>query len=127
LTAKSGNDVTINDLVFHHRHAGVYTAEEVALIMRDKLIRLQSLYIDQFKRLQHVMKEKRRKYLQTTKQEREALGKDSVALTQHTKQQIYTKLARVGSNPAGYFFFFFFTFFNQFLFFFDKIKKKLSY
>lgn len=56
------------------RHAGVYTAEEVALIMRDKLIRLQSLYIDQFKRLQHVMKEKRRKYLQTSKQEREALG-----------------------------------------------------
>lgn len=57
-----------------YRHAGVYTAEEVALIMRDKLIRLQSLYIDQFKRLQHVMKEKRRKYLQTSKQEREALG-----------------------------------------------------
>ena len=56
------------------RHAGVYTAEEVALIMRDKLIRLQSLYIDQFKRLQHVMKEKRRKYLQTNKQEKEALG-----------------------------------------------------
>lgn len=56
------------------KHAGVYTAEEVALIMRDKLIRLQSLYIDQFKRLQHVMKEKRRKYLQTSKQEREALG-----------------------------------------------------
>lgn len=56
------------------RHAGVYTAEEVALIMRDKLIRLQSLYIDQFKRLQHVMKEKCRKYLQTSKQEREALG-----------------------------------------------------
>ncbi|XP_061166998.1 KAT8 regulatory NSL complex subunit 2-like isoform X2 [Saccostrea echinata] len=56
------------------KHAGIYTAEEVALIMRDKLIRLQSLYIDQFKRLQHVMKEKRRKYLQTNKQEREALG-----------------------------------------------------
>ncbi|KAJ7317810.1 hypothetical protein JRQ81_003972 [Phrynocephalus forsythii] len=36
------------------KHAGVYTAEEVALIMREKLIRLQSLYIDQFKRLQHL-------------------------------------------------------------------------
>jgi KAT8 regulatory NSL complex subunit 2 len=52
----------------------VYTAEEVALIMRDKLIRLQSLYIDQFKRLQHIMKEKRRKYLHTHKQEKETLG-----------------------------------------------------
>ncbi|KAL5010262.1 hypothetical protein ScPMuIL_012567 [Solemya velum] len=56
------------------KHAGVYTADEVTLIMRDKLIRLQSLYIDQFKRLQHVMKEKRRKYLHTHKQERDTLG-----------------------------------------------------
>lgn len=56
------------------KHAGVYTAEEVALILRDKLIRLQSLYIDQFKRLQHVMKERRRKYLHTYKQERDTLG-----------------------------------------------------
>lgn len=73
------------------RHAGVYTAEEVALIMRDKLIRLQSLYIDQFKRLQHVMKEKRRKYLQTSKQEREALG------------TVYCKLLdKVGINTCGF-------------------------
>lgn len=73
------------------RHAGVYTAEEVALIMRDKLIRLQSLYIDQFKRLQHVMKEKRRKYLQTSKQEREALG------------TVYCKLLdTVGINISGF-------------------------
>lgn len=56
------------------KYAGIYTAEEVALIMRDKLIRLQSLYIDQFKRLQHIMKEKRRKYLHTYKQEKESLG-----------------------------------------------------
>lgn len=56
------------------KHSGVYTAEEVALIMRDKLIRLQSLYIDQFKRLQHVMREKRRKYLHSRKQERATYG-----------------------------------------------------
>lgn len=55
------------------KHAGVYTAEEVALITRDKLIRLQSLYIDQFKRLQHVLKEKRRKYLREVKVEKEML------------------------------------------------------
>lgn len=59
--------------------------------MRDKLIRLQSLYIDQFKRLQHVMKEKRRKYLQTSKQEREALG------------TVYCKLlGTVGINISGF-------------------------
>ncbi|XP_030366313.1 KAT8 regulatory NSL complex subunit 2 isoform X2 [Strigops habroptila] len=56
------------------RHAGVYTAEEVALIMREKLIRLQSLYIDQFKRLQHLLKEKKRRYLHSRKGEHEAIG-----------------------------------------------------
>ncbi|XP_064595348.1 KAT8 regulatory NSL complex subunit 2-like isoform X2 [Liolophura sinensis] len=56
------------------KHAGIYTAEEVTLIMKDKLIRLQSLYIEQFKRLQHILKEKRRKFLHTTK-----LDKDSHA------------------------------------------------
>uniref|UniRef100_H3CFQ7 KAT8 regulatory NSL complex subunit 2 n=1 Tax=Tetraodon nigroviridis TaxID=99883 RepID=H3CFQ7_TETNG len=56
------------------RHAGVYTAEEVALITREKLIRLQSLYIDQFKRLQHLLKEKKRRYLHSRKVEHESLG-----------------------------------------------------
>uniref|UniRef100_A0A3B4A230 KAT8 regulatory NSL complex subunit 2 n=1 Tax=Periophthalmus magnuspinnatus TaxID=409849 RepID=A0A3B4A230_9GOBI len=56
------------------KHAGVYTAEEVALITRDKLIRLQSLYIDQFKRLQHLLKEKKRRYLHQRKVEHETLG-----------------------------------------------------
>lgn len=45
------------------RHAGVYTAEEASTITRDKLIRLQSLYLEQFKRLNHVLREKRRDYL----------------------------------------------------------------
>jgi len=52
-----------SDVIF--RHAGVYTAEEIALVFRDKLIRLQSLYIDQFKRLHHRLREKRRQYLHT--------------------------------------------------------------
>ena len=61
-------------LPLYSRHAGVYTSEEVALITRDKLIHLQALYIDQFKRLQHLLKEKRRKYLHTVRQERERYG-----------------------------------------------------
>ncbi|XP_067144693.1 KAT8 regulatory NSL complex subunit 2-like [Centruroides vittatus] len=56
------------------KHAGVYTAEEVAMITRDKLIKLQSLYIDQFKRLQHILREKRRLYVRTVKSEKETLG-----------------------------------------------------
>jgi KAT8 regulatory NSL complex subunit 2 len=47
--------------------------------MREKLIRLQSLYIDQFKRLQHLLKEKKRRYLHNRKVEHEALGKFYVA------------------------------------------------
>lgn len=48
----------------------------MALITREKLIRLQSLYIDQFKRLQHLLKEKKRRYLHSRKVEHESLGKD---------------------------------------------------
>eukprot|EP00061_Rhincodon_typus_P012985 g39065.t1 len=40
--------------------------------MREKLIRLQSLYIDQFRRLQYLLKEKRRQYLQACRLERES-------------------------------------------------------
>ncbi|XP_076132116.1 KAT8 regulatory NSL complex subunit 2 isoform X2 [Alosa pseudoharengus] len=56
------------------KHAGVYTAEEVALITREKLIRLQSLYIDQFKRLQHLLKEKKRRYLHSRKLEHDTIS-----------------------------------------------------
>ncbi|KYM96774.1 PREDICTED: KAT8 regulatory NSL complex subunit 2 [Cyphomyrmex costatus] len=55
------------------KHAGIFTAEEVIYISREKLIRLQSLYIDQFRRLQYVLKEKRRKYLLALKKEKETL------------------------------------------------------
>ncbi|XP_023288963.1 KAT8 regulatory NSL complex subunit 2 isoform X2 [Orussus abietinus] len=55
------------------KHAGIFTAEEVIYIAREKLIRLQSLYIDQFRRLQYLLKEKRRKYLHALKKEKETL------------------------------------------------------
>ncbi|XP_072760454.1 KAT8 regulatory NSL complex subunit 2 isoform X2 [Anoplolepis gracilipes] len=53
------------------KHAGIFTAEEVVYIAREKLIRLQSLYIDQFRRLQYILKEKRRKYMLALKKEKE--------------------------------------------------------
>ncbi|WAR05797.1 KANL2-like protein [Mya arenaria] len=79
------------------KHAGVYTAEEVALVMRDKLIRLQSLYIEQFKRLQHVMKERRRKYLHSVDKEREqfgAVGQYARDLDNHENWSRYTAMKR---------------------------------
>lgn len=59
----------------------------MALITREKLIRLQSLYIDQFKRLQHLLKEKKRRYLHSRKVEHESLGK--------------TALLRAHASPHG--------------------------
>ncbi|XP_046814625.1 KAT8 regulatory NSL complex subunit 2 isoform X1 [Vespa crabro] len=55
------------------RHAGIFTAEEVIYIAREKLIRLQSLYIDQFRRLQYTLRERRRKYLHGLKKEKETV------------------------------------------------------
>merc|ERR1711872_604912 len=45
------------------KHAGVFTGEEVMRTMRDKLIRLQKLYIEQFGRLGHLLRESKRTYL----------------------------------------------------------------
>lgn len=53
------------------KHAEIYTTEEAPIITREKLKRLQSLYYDQFSKLQHDLKEKRRRYLQDLKRERE--------------------------------------------------------
>ena len=58
-------------IIFISRHAGVYTPEEVVLLTRDKLIKLQALYVDQFKRLHHQLKDARRRYLQGSKKEKE--------------------------------------------------------
>ncbi|GAB6031975.1 KAT8 regulatory NSL complex subunit 2 [Chamberlinius hualienensis] len=70
------------------RHAGVYTVEEATQIARDKLIRLQSLYIAQFKRLQHVLQEKRRKYLHNLKLEKETFG-NCVSFPRSTPKEEY--------------------------------------
>lgn len=43
--------------------------EEATRMCRDKMIRLRSLYITQFKRLQHVLRERRRKYCQAIQAE----------------------------------------------------------
>lgn len=54
------------------RHAGTYSAEEVVRIMREKLIRLQKLYIDQFQRLRYLLKEEGRNFKHNVLAEKEA-------------------------------------------------------
>lgn len=53
------------------KHAGVYTVDEVVTISKEKMQQLQALYIEQFQRLQHVQREKRRQYLQDIKKEKD--------------------------------------------------------
>ncbi|XP_054268722.1 uncharacterized protein LOC128990398 [Macrosteles quadrilineatus] len=75
------------------KHAGTYTAEEVTIIIKDKMLRLQSLYIDQFRRLHHLLKEKRRRYLHTLKKEKETLCSIHDQEKQTAKEQkLYQKL-----------------------------------
>lgn len=45
------------------KHAGIYTPEEVSLILSEKMHRLQTLYIEQFKHLKYVLREKHRKFM----------------------------------------------------------------
>jgi KAT8 regulatory NSL complex subunit 2 len=53
------------------KRAGIFQIEEVVRIKKEKLQRLQSLYMDQFQRLQKALKDKRRVYLQGVKKEKE--------------------------------------------------------
>lgn len=63
LDGDSDADSVDNETEDPLRHAGAFTVEEASSITRDKLVRLQSLYLEQFKRLKHVLREKRREYL----------------------------------------------------------------
>ncbi|XP_066142910.1 KAT8 regulatory NSL complex subunit 2-like isoform X1 [Euwallacea fornicatus] len=53
------------------KHANVYTPDEIILLTRDKLVRLQSLYIEEYKHLRYLLRERRRKYLHSLKREKE--------------------------------------------------------
>lgn len=53
------------------KHAGVYTPEEVSAILRDKMIRLQSLYVKEVNYLQHLLKDKCKKYIQSVRSQQD--------------------------------------------------------
>lgn len=75
------------------KHAGIYTTEEATMITKEKLIRLQALYIEQFQRLQHVLKERRRKYLHGLRRERETFCSISNQPKETPKERrLYEKL-----------------------------------
>ena len=53
------------------KHAGIYTPEEVSAILRDKMTRLQSLYVDELNYLQYLLKEKYKKYINTVRNQQD--------------------------------------------------------
>ncbi|XP_026474262.1 KAT8 regulatory NSL complex subunit 2-like [Ctenocephalides felis] len=55
------------------KHAGIYTATEANMILRNKLSRLQDLYVDQFKVMQQELKMKKMKLIPALKREYETL------------------------------------------------------
>ena len=44
-------------------HAGIWTLEEVLKICKEKMVRLRFLYAQQFRRMNHHLKEERRRYV----------------------------------------------------------------
>ncbi|OQR68822.1 KAT8 regulatory NSL complex subunit 2-like [Tropilaelaps mercedesae] len=58
------------------KHAGVFTAEEAARTTKEKMVRLQQLYLEQFHRMRYMYKERRREYLYRQQFEKAHIGKD---------------------------------------------------
>lgn len=56
------------------KHASVFTDEELTRTLRDKMIKLRRLYIEQYGHIQYILKEKRLKYIQAQRIEDELYG-----------------------------------------------------
>ncbi|XP_064113025.1 KAT8 regulatory NSL complex subunit 2-like [Macrobrachium nipponense] len=54
-------------------HAQVFTTEEITRIYLEKLQKLKSLYVGEYKRLAHILREGRRKYVQAVRTEKESM------------------------------------------------------
>lgn len=73
------------------KHASVFTEEEVTRTLRDKMIKLRRLYIEQFGHVQYLLKEKRLKYIQAQRMEDELYG-EQYSFRNNQGSQDYHKL-----------------------------------
>ncbi|XP_016985582.1 KAT8 regulatory NSL complex subunit 2 isoform X1 [Drosophila rhopaloa] len=80
------------------KHAGVFTRAEAVKIAETKLIKLKELYRDQISHLQHVLKQRRRKYLHDIRRERELYCSihDQLKDTPH-ERKLYEQLKALNS------------------------------
>ena len=91
------------------KYAGAYSAEEVIRLMREKLIRLQKLYIDQFQRLRYLLKEEARKFNIRLVLERDILDLGSIWMNSRLESPVPTtnketneRLERSSVDNASY-------------------------
>lgn len=70
--ADSDTESVDNNDIF--KHASVFTEEELTRTLRDKMIKLRRLYIEQYGHIQYILKEKRLKYIQAQRNEDEMYG-----------------------------------------------------
>jgi hypothetical protein len=73
------------------KNASVYSEEEVLRTLRDKMIRLRRLYIEQYSHIQYMLKEKRLKYIQLQRLEDEMYG-DIYSFRNYPNSPDYKKL-----------------------------------
>lgn len=74
------------------KHAQVFTEEEVTRTLRDKMIRLRRLYIEQYGHIQYILKEKRLKFIQAQRFEDEIHG-ELYSFRNHRDSPDYVKLS----------------------------------
>lgn len=73
------------------RHASVFTEEELTRTLRDKMIKLRRLYIEQYGHIQYILKEKRLKYIQAQRLEDDLYG-ELYSFRNHRDSHDYPKL-----------------------------------
>lgn len=60
------------------KHASIFTEEELTRTLRDKMIKLRRLYIEQYGFIQYILKEKRLKYIQAQRNEDSIAFRDNI-------------------------------------------------
>lgn len=73
------------------QHASVFTEEELTRTLRDKMIKLRRLYIEQYGHIQYILKEKRLKFIQAQRIEDEVYG-DAYSFRNNRDNPDYAKL-----------------------------------
>ncbi|XP_048523753.1 KAT8 regulatory NSL complex subunit 2 isoform X2 [Dendroctonus ponderosae] len=75
------------------KHVNVYTEEEVTSTTKNKLTRLQALYLEEYKYLRYLLRERRRKYIHALKREKETCCNIYNQVRDDPKEQrLYAKL-----------------------------------